>query len=934
MKIGLLSALLFLVLGVNAQKKIIDHTAYNDWESLSRHQISNDGNFISYEIKPHRGDGYLYIYNTKRNQLDSIYRATRAEFSGNSNYIVFKINPGFDTLRTCELEDIDKKKWPKDTLGIYIFDHDTLLKYPNFKSYDLNEESDWMAIKYNHNKSLQKKKKGFCKRRKEKKNRYESDGNKLHVFNPKSLNVLGRMSPSVEYFYNDVLDYRFSKNGNYIAFTTHQKVETDSVQLSVLNTSIGNVWEKTGKYSDLVEMEFNEQETMLVYLSTQDSSETKTYELGLYDISNDNLLIIADTNTSEFPNGYTVSDFYSPYFTEDGQMIYFGVAEQPKEEPEDTLVDSEKVELDLWHHAENRLQPQQLLQKNRDKEATNLFVYHVANQSIVQLSTDTLDVYPPSDVNGDLTMGVSRELYQRTYNWTYPYGKEDHYSVNLKTGETKMIKSGVEQGGYLSPTGKYYTYYKNETGEHYIINLETVIETCITCSSDSALWGGDINGQPMPEYSLGMIGWSENDEILFVQSRYDVWEYNPSDNKLTSLTNQNGRQNKIRMRPQFWSYDSTYIDFDNVYLSGFDEKTKSTHYYKIGGIPGQGFYKEMAEFDARVYGIKRSKNKNQYALRKMTFLDYPELYTVTPEMTSLNQVSITNPQQSEYNWGTVELVKWTSYEGIELEGLLYKPEDFDESKKYPLMVYFYELYSDNIHTHYIPKPTASIIYATEYASAGYVVFIPNIRYKPGHPGKSAYDCILSGTDHILSLLPNVDSNRMALQGQSWGGYQTAQLVTMTTRYKAAMAGAPVTNMFSAYGGIRWGSGLNRQFQYEHTQSRIGYTIWERPDLYIENSPQFHLPNVETPLLIMHNDGDGAVPWYQGIELFTGLKRLGKETWLLNYNGEQHNLMQNANRIDLSIRMRQFFDYYLQGKAAPEWLLHGIPATKKGIEMRY
>jgi dipeptidyl aminopeptidase/acylaminoacyl peptidase len=175
---------------------------------------------------------------------------------------------------------------------------------------------------------------------------------------------------------------------------------------------------------------------------------------------------------------------------------------------------------------------------------------------------------------------------------------------------------------------------------------------------------------------------------------------------------------------------------------------------------------------------------------------------------------------------------------------------------------------------------------------------------------------------------------MGLQGQSWGGYQTAQLVTMTERYAAAMAGAPVANMFSAYGGIRWGSGLNRQFQYEKTQSRIGKTIWEAPELYIENSPLFHLPKVETPLLIMHNDEDGAVPWYQGIELFTGMKRLGKPCWMLNYNGDDHNLMKDANRRDLSLRMRQFFDHYLLEQPAPRWLVDGLPATVKGKELRY
>jgi dipeptidyl aminopeptidase/acylaminoacyl peptidase len=332
--------------------------------------------------------------------------------------------------------------------------------------------------------------------------------------------------------------------------------------------------------------------------------------------------------------------------------------------------------------------------------------------------------------------------------------------------------------------------------------------------------------------------------------------------------------------------------------------------------------------------ITRSENKETILFRKMSLQDYPEVRYSKSYFESETVISSTNPQQSEFNWASVELINWKSYDGIPLEGLLYKPENFDVDKKYPLLIYYYELYSDDLHNHYIPKPTASVIYPTEYASAGYVVFIPDVRYKIGHPAKSAYDCIMSGTDRVLELLPNIDSTKMGLQGQSWGGYQTAQLITMTKRYAAAMAGAPVSNMFSAYGGIRWGSGVNRQFQYERTQSRIGKTIWEAPELYVENSPLFHIPNITTPLLIMSNDKDGAVPWYQGIEMFTGMKRLGKPCWMLNYNGDDHNLLENANRIDLSIRMRQFFDYYLLDKPAPKWLTDGIPATLKGKELGY
>jgi len=140
-------------------------------------------------------------------------------------------------------------------------------------------------------------------------------------------------------------------------------------------------------------------------------------------------------------------------------------------------------------------------------------------------------------------------------------------------------------------------------------------------------------------------------------------------------------------------------------------------------------------------------------------------------------------------------------------------------------------------------------------------------------------------------------------------------------------------MTSAYGGIRWGSGLARMFQYERTQSRIGATLWERPMHYIENSPLFYAPRVSTPLLIRHDDADEAVPWYQGIELFLALRRLEKPVWMINYNDEAHNLVRRANRIDWTIRMQQFFDHYLKDAPAPKWLKYGIPQTEKG-EMGY
>jgi dipeptidyl aminopeptidase/acylaminoacyl peptidase len=293
----------------------------------------------------------------------------------------------------------------------------------------------------------------------------------------------------------------------------------------------------------------------------------------------------------------------------------------------------------------------------------------------------------------------------------------------------------------------------------------------------------------------------------------------------------------------------------------------------------------------------------------------------------MTQISDANPQQKEYNWVSAELVHWISEDGKPLKGILYKPENFDPNKKYPMISYFYEQLSQGLHS-YVPPNGRNVINPTHYVSNGYLVFEPDIHYENGHPGPSAMKSIVPGVQSLLSR-GYIDPKGLGLQGQSWGGYQTAYIITQSHMFSAAMAGAPVANMTSAYGGIRWGSGMARAFQYEATQSRLGKSLWEGQQLYIENSPLFWLDNVTTPLFIMSNDMDDAVPWYQGIEMFVGMRRLGKEVYLIDYNNDVHNPASRANQKDIAMRMQQFFDNKLMGKPAPDWMVKGIPYVAKG-----
>ena len=360
-------------------------------------------------------------------------------------------------------------------------------------------------------------------------------------------------------------------------------------------------------------------------------------------------------------------------------------------------------------------------------------------------------------------------------------------------------------------------------------------------------------------------------------------------------------------------------------LRAFDEDTKASGFYRdrLGATqpPEKVVMADLA------YGTpQKARNADVYLVTKSTFIDFPNLW-VGPSLTQLTKISDANPWQKEYNWGTVELVTWTTMDGVPRQGLLYKPEDFDPSKKYPMISYFYEELSDGLHS-YVPPNGRNVINPTHYVSNGYIIFEPDIHYEMGYPGPSAVKSIVPGVQKLLER-GYIDPKKLGLQGQSWGGYQALYIITQTQMFSAAMAGAPVANMTSAYGGIRWGSGVNRSMQYERGQSRIGASLWEQPQLYIENSPLFSLPRVTTPLFIMSNDMDDAVPWWQGIELFVGMRRLGKEAYLINYNNDVHNPASRANQKDIAEKMEQFFDAKLKGKDAPEWMVKGIPAKDKG-----
>jgi dipeptidyl aminopeptidase/acylaminoacyl peptidase len=327
--------------------------------------------------------------------------------------------------------------------------------------------------------------------------------------------------------------------------------------------------------------------------------------------------------------------------------------------------------------------------------------------------------------------------------------------------------------------------------------------------------------------------------------------------------------------------------------------------------------------------VTKARLADTYMFTKENFSTFPDLQLTGDRFKTSEKISDVNPQQKDYLWGSIRLYRWMDWDSTMRTGLLVLPANYDTLRSYPTIVNFYERSTDELHVHPTPAPHRSTINYAFYASRGYVIFNPDITYEIGLPGESAYQIVMSGVSGLVKDRI-ADAENLALQGHSWGGYQIAYILTRTNMFKCAEAGAAVVNMTSAYLGIRGETGRARLFQYENEQSRLGKTLWQDPNLYINNSPLFKMNKIETPLLLLNNDQDGHVPFEQGVEFYLALRRLDKTAWLLNYRGEPHWPVKWQNKKDFNIRMAQFFDHYLKGAPMPEWMAKGVPAIERGI----
>uniref|UniRef100_UPI004047ABB5 prolyl oligopeptidase family serine peptidase n=1 Tax=Algoriphagus sp. TaxID=1872435 RepID=UPI004047ABB5 len=920
--------LLFSQSALAQQKRSLTHADYDGWENLSAEKITKNGKFVGYQISPQDGDGRVEIFPFKSpNQKISIPRGTGLVFTADDTFALGRIVAQKDSIHALKLKKKKGDELPKDSLFLLNLASGNLEKLARVKSFaSPSEKGSWVAIHFE--KELVPKGTAAADSTIKVEKPKKTEGTKLLV---RSLD--GKLAWELD----RVKSYSFSPNGDYLYYLLAEEEKEDNTALYVLELASGEQHLVHEKMTTYTRMAFSPQSAYLSFVISDDSLKAKkpSHKLLVYDIKKQTMAVEIDKSELKLENS-RISPDASLRFSEDESRLFFGVAQEYQDfayENDSTLLDEQRVSLDIWGWQDAEIQPMQLKKRSQEEKKSYLAVLSLNDLKVFQLGTPEVDeVQLESKIIKDKVLAWTDAPYRRSYSWDIQLGR-DLYLIDLVTGSKQLIEKNASGSPRISPASNYVYWYDGRDSAWVAFDLKSKVKISLTKNLPVAFYD-ELHDSPSLPSSYGAAGWLAGDEAFLVNDRYDLWKIDPRHPENTqNITLGEGRKNKMIFRRERLKLDEESIDPKDVLILSVFEEIKMQSGYYLGDYLGKKLPKQLLLTDHRYIGLKKAENTNQILVRRSTYQENPDLYLGDLSFSSLLKASSLNPQQAHIKWGNVKLVSYLTQDGTPLQGLLFTPEGFDGVKKFPMMVYFYERNSETLHNYRAPAPSRSTINIPYFVSNDYVVFVPDIKYDLGLPGPSAYDCILPGVQAVLAQ-GGVDAENMAIQGQSWGGYQVAYLITRTNLFKAAGAGAPVVNMTSAYGGIRWGTGMSRMFQYEQTQSRIGGTLWEKPLYYLENSPLFTLDRVKTPVLIMHNDADGAVPWYQGIEMFMGLKRLNKPAWLLQYNGEDHNLVQRKNSKDLSIRLSQFFDHYLKGATAPLWMTEGLPAIEKGRTLKY
>ncbi len=738
-------------------------------------------------------------------------------------------------------------------------------------------------------------------------------------------------------------DYALDDAGQWLAWTAEAKdLVGNGLQLRNLATGqVQTLDSERAVYRQLAWADSGLSLAVLRGVPDRAKGDTTYAVVGLADVSRGTGKVVYDPHAdSTFPAGMRVSPTRQPRWTEDRAALVFGLTSRrtgPESEQSRPDVkpaagtpgamqtplggsDEDLPTLVIWHGKDPRLQAMQQVQESSDKNFSYVALYWVSGRRFVRLADETLESVSltPRD---RFAWGIDRREYERRDNIDGGR-RSDVYAIDTRTGARTLVKQASRWPFLPSPDGAKALFW--DDGEYRVYDFATKKTSAITTGSPTTFINveDDHNVDRPP---VAPLGWSADSRAVLLSDRWDVWRVGVAERSFTNLTG-NGKKEGIRYsRRVVIDPDEKGIDLAQpLYLHSYGERTKKSG---LARIPPNRPGATLLTWEDAAVSMTRARDADTWVFTRQTVQQFPDYWTSDGAFRAPTRLSDANPQQKEYAWSSgARLVDYVSAKGDTLQGALYLPAGYEPGKKYPTVVYIYEKLSQNLHAYAVPNETRAFN-PSVYTSRGYAVLQPDIVYRINDPGMSAVWCVVPAVEAAIAT-GIVDPARIGLHGHSWGGYQSAFLATQTgTLFRGIVSGAPLTDMISMYLSVYWNTGTADMAIFESSQGRFTGSYLDNHDAYVRNSPAFFVKQVETPIMLLHNEKDGAVDFNQGITFFNSLREQDKDVILLQYVGENHGLREPRNQKDYTVRMKEFFDHHLRGEPAPEWMKEGIPRLK-------
>jgi len=890
------------IIALQAQegKKVLTLDDYTKWNRIVSAGLSNDGVWASYGYKPLKGDDTLFFRNLNTGKVMSKPYCTNPSFSLNSQWVSYFRN--MPEKKAEALRKSSKKVYR--TAVVMNLAAGKEEEFDRAESVQFSPASNILAVK----------------------TVAEGTGYKGSDLILKSLSEGWILN------IGNVKEFRFNRQGSMLAYLVDaagalgngiyifdiatqrtRSLDTDSLEYSSL------IWDDDMLYRS----EWGTKGTAIAALKGHADEKLNQRINKLVIVKNLGQpepvkTVFNPAEAGSFPKGFVLSEFGNLSFTLAGNGVMFGIKEQTEKLKlsRDTIAN-----VDVWHYADEEIQSVQMIQAAGERRSTFRAVLWLDNMSVVQLSDDSMESVT---MNRTGLTGLGRDPSPYASDVDWGGSSSDFYIVDGRTGARTLVVKKIARSMGLSPDAKYFLYWDGAHFMNYDVTKKTT--TNISQKVNVSFFDKDED-HPFPNPSYGITGWTADGKSVIVNHQFDLWQVSLDGSGGQNLTGSYGTENEIVLRMVRFD-DSPFIDLKKPYLlSTYGEWTKKTGYSKL--VPGKAPQTLVYE-DASLSRPAKAFTAERYLFTKQTFADFPNYYVSGPAFTDMKKITDANPQQAEYGWGRSILVDFKNSNGDRLQATVTLPAGYEPGKKYPALVYFYEKMSNTHHSYSMPafddRP-----HFCEYASDGYLIVRPDMKYDVGKPGWNALDCLTAAVKKVVDE-GYADPARIGMQGHSWGGYQSSFVLTQTDIFACVVTGAPVTNLTSMYNILYKNSGTNNHGIMETGQVRMGKSLFEDFDNYAAQSPVFNAPGIKTPFMILHGTADGAVDWSQGLEFYNAARRLGKEVILLSYPGENHHLAVDNNIKDFQIRMKQYFDHYLKGKPAPEWMIKGVPFIQKPYDI--